>query len=43
MGNFVENNLIKDESILKSAEQSKAELIFWWIFGIALCWLISEF
>lgn len=40
MRNFVENNLIEDENILKSAEQNKAELVFWWIFGVVLCWLI---
>lgn len=39
MGKFVENNLLKDEEIVKKANLSKLSLILSWVFGVLFCWL----
>lgn len=38
MGKFVENNLLKDEEIVRKAQLSKISLVLSWVFGILFFW-----
>lgn len=40
MGNYVENNLAKNEVIVKKADLNPLFLLGVWIKGILLCWLL---
>lgn len=40
MGKYVENNLGKNETIVKKADINGLSLIPTWIFGILFCWLL---
>ena len=40
MGKYVEQNLNKNESIVKKAELNPMGLVFTWVKGILLCWLL---
>ncbi len=40
MGKFVENNLTKNEKIVKECKPTMLFLIPKWIFGILFCWLL---
>lgn len=40
MGKFVENNLIKNEKIVKECKPTMLFLIPKWIFGILFFWLL---
>ena len=40
MGNYVENNLMKNEEVVKKAEINALKLVPTWIFGILFCWLL---
>jgi uncharacterized membrane protein YdbT with pleckstrin-like domain len=40
MGRYVENNLGRNETLVKKAEMNKLFLLGAWIKGILLCWLL---
>ena len=40
MGQYVENNLMKNEQVVKKAELSPLNLVGAWILGILFCWLL---
>ena len=40
MGNYVESNLNRNETLVKKAELNKLFLLGAWIKGILLCWLL---
>jgi uncharacterized membrane protein YdbT with pleckstrin-like domain len=40
MSKYVENNLNRNETIVKKAQISKLSLIPTWFFGILFCWLL---
>lgn len=40
MGKYVENNLNRNEEIVKKAELNPLRLVAAWVFGILFCWLL---
>lgn len=40
MGQYVEHNLNKNETIVKKAELNPLKLVFAWVFGILFFWLL---